>query len=469
MKPSIRTALPRAALVIATVLLSTSVRATEFPSATVAVKNVGASCFNITGPGTVADASAFLSGGDLIIDIPAGGVFATAAQVAIQGIPVNSSGIVPVFMSGAESLFGSGTASLTVDNGMPTAFSLELTRLNEGDGCFLDIEASGSSAAAASGNELAPSNTIVQADDTLSRLDTGVFADASRAAGQGLRWLRGLGGPTAVSLGPDAAGFSTRGMAAGASGMPWAVWGNAGFTSTENDGATTAFDANRLHFAVGADVAVSDKVILGIAGGVESDDNDTAFNSGNIETEGYTVSAYVGALLTDNLSADAAIGYSDLDIDQFRTAGTTRITSSLDGQRMFAAGNVNYDREWNDWQLTGTAGLLWAKDEQDAFVESDGTAVASSTFRLARLRLGAEVARTFGNFEPYVLATYSNSFSQTDARPGQGTTDRSDVLLGGGARFYGDDTWSGALEATTLLGRDNVDETGFNLLLHANF
>ena len=102
---------------------------------------------------------------------------------------------------------------------------------------------------------------------------------------------------------------------------------------------------------------------------------------------------------------DGAIGSSHVNIERLRKAGTTRITSSLDGERMFAAGNVSDDREWNDFLLTGTAGVLWAKDEQDAFVESDGTAVAPPTFRLAGLRLGAEIACTVANLEPYVLAT----------------------------------------------------------------
>ncbi len=470
MQRTIRAAHP-AAVLLAAAVLSAPAKAQDFPAGSVTVQVINvASCMNITGPGTVTNATANLNGANLDIVIPAGGIFTKPAQITIQNIPQNTSGTAPVFMSGAEILNGSGVASLNLQNGVPTDFSLGNTPLSMA--CSADVTASGTPPQAAGTTSTAPpppSNTVVQADVALAALRHGPLADTSRAVGQGLQALAGLGGPRALSLGPGQAGFSTRGMAAGSHTLPIAVWGNAGYTSSDDDGVTTASKSDRAHVTLGADVAVTDKVLLGVAGGYEVDDRDTLFNGGNIESDGFTLVAYAGALLTDNLSADVALGRSELEIDQFRTTAGTRITSTLDGDRTYAAANVNYGRELREWLITGRAGALWARDKQEAFTESDGTVASSSKFSVGRFNLGAEVARSFGVLEPFVSATYNHSFNQTRAAPGQRSADRSDVLLGVGARFYGSDTVSGALEVNTLLGHDNVDEHSLNLLIRANF
>ena len=136
---------------------------------------------------------------------------------------------------------------------------------------------------------------------------------------------------------------------------------------------------------------------------------------------------------------------------------------------MFAAANLNYGRELDQWLFTGRVGVLWASDEQDSFVESDGTAVGSSKFRVGRLKLGAEVARSMGSFEPFAGATYNHSYTQSDAPAGTSGNDRSDVLLGVGVRYFGSESVTGAFEVNTLLGRDNVDEHSLNLLIRADF
>ena len=77
-----------------------------------------------------------------------------------------------------------------------------------------------------------------------------------------------------------------------------------------------------------------------MAAGYENNDADTTFNSSNSDTKGFTIVTYLGAVISDSLSADFAYGRSFLDTDQFRTAAGTQITSSFEGDRRFAAGNL---------------------------------------------------------------------------------------------------------------------------------
>jgi outer membrane autotransporter protein len=247
------------------------------------------------------------------------------------------------------------------------------------------------------------------------------------------------------------------------------VWSNLGYTKSENDLGTSRSDSKRWHGSVGADLTLDDWLIVGLAAGFESDDTDTIFNGDNIEMKGFPIVTYVDALLTDQLSVDLAIGRTYLETDQFRTSGTTRITSGLKGARVFAAGNLNYGWSIQDWRIRTRAGLLWLRDDQGAFAESNSNAVARSVFRVGRAKFDGEVSRTYGVFEPFLRATYNTTFTLTQSASGGPSPDRDDMLINLGVRYFGENSLSGALEFNTLLGRDNIEEYSVNLLSRSEF
>ncbi|MDZ7737050.1 MAG: autotransporter outer membrane beta-barrel domain-containing protein [Gammaproteobacteria bacterium] len=96
--------------------------------------------------------------------------------------------------------------------------------------------------------------------------------------------------------------------------------------------------------------------LFGIAIGYEHTDIDTGFNRGNVESDGFTIAPYAGFLLDDLLSVDATLGYTRIDVDQFRTdpASGARITSGTISDRWFASANMNLFRP------TKTGGLVHA-------------------------------------------------------------------------------------------------------------
>jgi hypothetical protein len=112
---------------------------------------------------------------------------------------------------------------------------------------------------------------------------------------------------------------------------------------------------------------------------------------------------------------------------------------------------------------------LWLRDDQDAIAGNNGNAVAQSTFRIGRAKFGGELSRSFGVFEPFLGATYNATFSQTQNAADGPSPDRNDMLINLGARYFGADSLSGALEFSTLLGRDNIDEYSINALLRSEF
>lgn len=321
--------------------------------------------------------------------------------------------------------------------------------------------------------ETSTAGDLSRRNTLLKRLFSGVFGDTLTQINSISRGFRPLLGIGSLRLGPGGGSFAKRGLGAGEWTYPVGIWGNFGYTSSENDFVSVASDSKSLHGTLGADMTVNDWLVVGMAAGYENDDIDTSFNGGNIDSDAFTVVGYAAALVNDEVSVDVAVGRSALDNDQFRIAGGARVTSSFDSDRTFLSGNVNYGRSFGDMRFTGTAGIVWAKDAADAFTESDGTAVASSDFIIGRAKLRGEFSALYGDWEPFISAAYNRSFTETDqvfaagvADPGQ---DKTDVLLGFGARYFGSEGMSGLVEFTSVLGRDHVEQYSISAIIRAEF
>jgi len=276
---------------------------------------------------------------------------------------------------------------------------------------------------------------------------------------------------TSVSIQRTKSGFmmsSPSGMNAGDGTYLYGAWASYSYTDFENDFASTAFDGRRHGGLVGLDVSPWEGLLLGVAVGYEDSDIDTDFNLGNQATDGFTVAPYLGALINDTWSVSAAFGYSSLDTDQFRTlpGTTTRVTSSPDSDRWFGMFNLNGLTTYENWIIGGQIGVLYARNEQDAYFETNTTtgvttAVAEIDTKLAQFNIGADVAYSYGEFEPFARVMYENDISQTEigviGGP-QPAFDDDDVLLGFGMRYFGANSLTGNLEFSTRLGREDYDE-----------
>jgi len=273
---------------------------------------------------------------------------------------------------------------------------------------------------------------------------------------------------------PTASGFmmnSILGLNAGDNPWLMGAWASYSYTDFENDFTATAFDGHRHGGLAGLDISPWESVLLGVAVGYEDNDIDTDFNRGNQETDGFTIAPYLGALLTDTWSVNFSFGYSNLDTDQHRTDPVTgaRITSSPDSDRWFGMLNLNGLTIYGNWIIGGQIGLLYAKDEQDAYIESNGIRVADFESELGQWNVGGDVAYSFNEFEPFARVLYSNDYSQTKVGvTGSGpqpSFDDDDVLFGAGVRYFGTQGLTGNLEFTTRLDREDYDEYNFTATL----
>ncbi len=272
--------------------------------------------------------------------------------------------------------------------------------------------------------------------------------------------------------------MSHAGMAAGDGfAFPYSVWGGFSHTDSSSDFSTTAFDSSRYSFLGGADFSPREGLVMGLALGYEDQEVDTFFNFGEMDADGYTIAPYIAMAVGDQSSFDLTFGYSDIDISQFRSAGGVaggaRISSKVGSERYFVSSNFTTFRDYGEWHVTTQLGVSWAKDKQDAFTESNGTVNARSNFKLGQAKVGAEVARAWGAFEPYASATLEYDFSRTDLPFAAGVArpkyDPADVLIGFGVRYFATDGLSGSLGYSRVFGRENYDESNLQLMVRAEF
>ena len=252
---------------------------------------------------------------------------------------------------------------------------------------------------------------------------------------------------------------------------PWGVWASFQLSEFEDSTPTALTEADRNMLLVGVDVSPFDNWIFGVALGYEDADVETGFNTGNVDITGWTVAPYMGAVLSDYLGAenyditmDMSLGFSNVDIDTVSNS-VGRVTSSTSSHRRFFAGNLSVSRAIAQLNLTGLTGILVARVEIDGFTDSTGTVISDSEVSFGQLRIGGEAAYAWDSFEPYVSGIYEYDYDRDTTI---GSSDNNGVRLGLGVRYFGS-TFSGGLEYSTMLGRDNIDDEAITFSIRGDF
>jgi outer membrane autotransporter protein len=277
------------------------------------------------------------------------------------------------------------------------------------------------------------------------------------------------------------------GRAAGDSFTNWSIWFSYDHSNFDanfplknalnglgNAIPSARYDAELDSVLAGADYLLNDQFIFGIALGYENSDIFTAYNGGDNESDGFTISPYAAYLFNDTFSIDVSAGYSDLDYDTKRidnTNGNT-IKGDFDAERWFVASNINAFTVINNWVLGARVGILYTEEKQDAYTETGGPTARSVKTRhidLTQFVAGVDAAYSFGSYEPYVMVTYLNDLNSENGAEAGGlpggveatVTDDDEIQSAVGLRFF-TDTVSGSLEYSKVIGR--TDFSGHTLL-----
>ncbi len=210
-------------------------------------------------------------------------------------------------------------------------------------------------------------------------------------------------GLTNVAASPG--GQTRRTNAPSRKNMPWNIWAAGRFTMIDNQETGFNFEADLVNSFGGADYLWLDgRLITGVFVGYEWFEVDsTVFPGMFMDGRGVTVGTYVGFRILPFLTADAQFGYTFLDYD----ISNGLASGSFDASRWFVAVNLTGHFKVAGIQIRPRGGFFYVSEDQDSYTDSLGTANASQTLFIGRLRFGVEVAKKFpiggsNQIEPFV-------------------------------------------------------------------
>lgn len=247
------------------------------------------------------------------------------------------------------------------------------------------------------------------------------------------------------------------------------VWTSFNYTAYKDSTSSTEQSGDIYTGVLGADYAIADDLLVGVALTFDGVGIDTDYNLGSQSSFGAGVAPYVAYNINDFISVNATVGYAHTFGDTRRLAGAVstgnEITGEYDADRAFVAvqGDAYYDI--GNISLVGSTGAVYARERLHGYSESDGTAVEGETTELGSANVGGQVGYFFelsGDLflQPYLSYRYDYDFAITKIEVTGNNiedhpNDRDAHSVGAGVNMFLGDNISGGLDFVTELGRDN--------------
>jgi len=183
------------------------------------------------------------------------------------------------------------------------------------------------------------------------------------------------------------------------------VWSSAAVAEVRGQADGTTYDVY-----VGADYVVTPGLVLGVLGSYEVGDLKTegvgdlpgeGAYTGRFDSKGWSVGAYLGARLLDDLVFDVATSYGQFSPEvsalfkQGRNKGD-KITGTYDADRYLVSGHLTGRAVFGDLVVSPQVGFLYAREAQDGFTDSSNAVAKADTLTLGRAELGTTFAYDFG-------------------------------------------------------------------------
>ena len=168
------------------------------------------------------------------------------------------------------------------------------------------------------------------------------------------------------------------------------LWVEGNLTHYRGDEAKAKGDVTLLY--VGADYLITPGLLVGALVQFDNMSERSAVFGSEVKGQGWMAGPYMSAELTPNLFLDAraAWGTSDNATSPFGT-----YVDNFDTTRWLARADLTGNWEFGPWRFTPSAGISYFEDEQDAYIDSNGIAIAGQTVSLGRATFGPEIGYRF--------------------------------------------------------------------------
>ncbi len=141
----------------------------------------------------------------------------------------------------------------------------------------------------------------------------------------------------------------------------WNVWVDGKYSWLDDRSAIGSMDGSLVNLIVGADYKVSDRLVIGLMGTVETSDLE-GLGVLSQETDGWGGGAYLGMSLTDNVVFSANILGASLD------TGINGVSNVFDSDRIQASSALTGYWYSGTWRYSPSLSVAWSKEWQDAIL-----------------------------------------------------------------------------------------------------
>ncbi|MFT5721171.1 MAG: hypothetical protein ACI9W6_001484 [Motiliproteus sp.] len=276
--------------------------------------------------------------------------------------------------------------------------------------------------------------------------------------------------PRALNAAQDAATTRVPGgvkdLASASKGV--SVWGYGSFQNLNNSLAGGNYNGDSLGYNLGADIRLSDNMLVGAAIGYNDSRITTAFNTGKHNETATSISPYLSYKINANTSYSGVIGAGWGTINNSRTNNT--VTGKTDTGSRFMYNSLSYTRPAapdDAFTVSGTLSHSYAHKAIEAYTESDATQVAKYTTRTSQWSLKAEVARNL-QIERTNMKVFANAALLRDTLDTV-NNDPNALDISTGLRFLpGASGWFGSLSGSQQFLRKNYTQWSVQGLLGYN-
>lgn len=169
--------------------------------------------------------------------------------------------------------------------------------------------------------------------------------------------------------------------------MDWNAWTRVRLAGYDSEG--TAFEGQSISAFVGIDRMFGSNLVVGLVGGygIFELDTETSGVMGEFNQKGYTLGSYAGLKISNTLQLDVFGAWTRSEYET--VSGTT--TGEFDANRVTVAGHLRGIFEQEKWFLEPSARIVYVREWQDSYTDSDSNLNASKIVSAGRLSLGPKI------------------------------------------------------------------------------
>lgn len=233
---------------------------------------------------------------------------------------------------------------------------------------------------------------------------------------------------------------------------------------------------NSRTILTGFDYYLTEDVLAGISIGGEKTRFSMGSNGSNrLSGIGVTVSPYVGYILNQYLTAEAAFSYGHSINDSNQDLVGIVSSGTYEANRYMGSLTVSGYYSVKPFDLKGLIGYDIAHLAPNNFTDSLANRIKLATIDLQQVRVGGEVSVDVAEFQPYLSSIVSidtiNSGNDRGNDDGSETVrhGRVGVQVGGGVKANITDSFVVGVQASTMLARPQEKNTTVGLFTRLSF